>query len=94
MSDAWLSEEQKLLRDSAVRYIEREYGFDARRVLSASDEGFGRDHWQRFAEFRFGQLVFVHAGQDFQVPLRRALVGLGANCVPVSQDGITAEDCT
>jgi len=45
-----LSDEQSMLRESALRFVENEYGFEARRKLAASDEGFSRAHWKRFAE--------------------------------------------
>ena len=51
MSEAWLSEEQTLLRESALRYIERAYDFEQRRALAAGESGFSANHWQRFAEF-------------------------------------------
>lgn len=46
-----LSEDQALLKDSAERFIEKEYGFETRRALAASAEGFSRENWRRFAEF-------------------------------------------
>ena len=45
-----LNEEQQLLKAAVDRYIERDYSFETRRALLASNEPFGRDHWQRYAE--------------------------------------------
>jgi len=45
-----LTDEQSMLRESAQRFVENEYGFEARRALVASDDGFSRAHWQQFAE--------------------------------------------
>ncbi len=45
-----LSDEQKLLRDSLDRFIEREYTFDKRRQFAESEAGFSRDIWAKFAE--------------------------------------------
>lgn len=45
-----LSDEQSMLRESAQRFVENEYGFEARRKLSASEDGFSRAHWKQFAE--------------------------------------------
>ncbi len=45
-----LSEEQRLLADSVVRFLEKEYRFDKRRALAASEEGLSRANWAQFAE--------------------------------------------
>jgi alkylation response protein AidB-like acyl-CoA dehydrogenase len=45
-----LTDEQSMLRESAQRFVANEYGFEARRALAASEEGFSRAHWQQFAE--------------------------------------------
>jgi alkylation response protein AidB-like acyl-CoA dehydrogenase len=45
-----LSDEQSMLRESAQRFVANEYGFEARRKLAASEDGFSRAHWKRFAE--------------------------------------------
>ncbi len=45
-----LSDEQSMLRESAQRFVENEYGFEARRKLAVSEEGFSRAHWKQFAE--------------------------------------------
>lgn len=48
--DIQLTEEQELLRSSIQRLLRDQYGFDARRKIVATDEGFSRKHWQAFAE--------------------------------------------
>ncbi len=48
--DFSLTHEQQALQDSVRRYAEREYGFEARRKLLASEEGFSRANWLNFAE--------------------------------------------
>jgi len=45
-----LNDEQQLLRDSARRFVERDYGIESRRALAAGDIGFGEDNWRTFAE--------------------------------------------
>ena len=50
MTDFSLTDEQKMLKESAERFIERDYAFAARQELVASDLGFGRENWARFAE--------------------------------------------
>ena len=44
------SDEQILLKDSVDRFVERDYAFDVRRKAAASEEGFRRDTWKRFAD--------------------------------------------
>jgi alkylation response protein AidB-like acyl-CoA dehydrogenase len=45
-----LSEEQAMLKDGVERFIQQEYGFEARREIAAGDEGFSRARWQDYAE--------------------------------------------
>ncbi len=45
-----LSAEQKLLRDSVERFVDKEYPFEKRRELAASADGFSREMWAQFAE--------------------------------------------
>jgi alkylation response protein AidB-like acyl-CoA dehydrogenase len=44
------SEEQLMLKDGAERYVQQEYGFEARTRIAAGQEGFSRDHWRAYAE--------------------------------------------
>lgn len=64
--DIALSEEQQLLKDSAERFIERDYTFDTRRRLVATEEGFSRENWRRFAELGWLGLAMPedHGGLD------------------------------
>ncbi len=48
--DFTLSAEQELLKQSAERLIARDYGIEARRRAAASEDGFSRETWARFAE--------------------------------------------
>jgi hypothetical protein len=48
--DIQWTEEQELLRSSLQRFLKDQYGFDARRKIVASDEGWSRQLWQSFAE--------------------------------------------
>ena len=56
--DFSLSEEQTLLQDSLQRFIQNDYGFDARQKIVASEDGFSRDHWASFAELGWLALPF------------------------------------
>jgi len=48
--DFALTQEQQALQDSVRRFCEREYGFEERRHLLGSPEGFARANWATFAE--------------------------------------------
>ena len=71
--DSSLTEEQTLLRDSALRFVQNEYDFEARRALSASEDGFSRKHWATFAEL--GWLA---------MPLPEAHGGLGGGATEIA----------
>jgi alkylation response protein AidB-like acyl-CoA dehydrogenase len=43
------SEEQQLFAASVARFVEREYTFESRRRIVASDDGFSHDVWQAMA---------------------------------------------
>jgi pimeloyl-CoA dehydrogenase small subunit len=64
--DIALSDEQRLLKDSAERFIERDYPFDTRRRLAGTEEGFSRDIWRQFAELGWLGLAMPedHGGLD------------------------------
>lgn len=57
--DFSLTEEQALLKDSVSKYIKNEYHFDQRQILSATAEGFSRDHWSSFAELGWLTIPFA-----------------------------------
>jgi pimeloyl-CoA dehydrogenase small subunit len=48
--DFALNEEQQLLADSVARFIERDYDFESRQKIIASDAGWSPDTWKAFAE--------------------------------------------
>lgn len=52
------TDEQNALRDTLTRFIAKDYGFEQRRALAKSDEGFSRDHWKQFAELGLLALPF------------------------------------
>jgi pimeloyl-CoA dehydrogenase small subunit len=64
--DIALSDEQQLLKDSAERFIERDYPFDTRRQLVETEDGFDRAIWQQFAELGWLGLAMPedHGGLD------------------------------
>lgn len=48
--DFTLSDEQQMLADTVARWLEADYGFEARRALVASPAGFAEKNWRRMAE--------------------------------------------
>jgi alkylation response protein AidB-like acyl-CoA dehydrogenase len=56
-----LSEEQQLLQDSLRRYVTKEYGFDKRRTVIASERGFSEPDWRAFAEMGLLGFTFPEA---------------------------------
>ena len=47
--DFELNEEQRLLKESVARFVEREYSFESRRTL-VMGSGFSEDNWRTFAD--------------------------------------------
>jgi alkylation response protein AidB-like acyl-CoA dehydrogenase len=48
--DILWTEDQELLRSSIQRFLKEQYGFDARRKILATDEGWSPKTWEAFAE--------------------------------------------
>ncbi|SVB66518.1 uncharacterized protein METZ01_LOCUS219372, partial [marine metagenome] len=59
--DFTLSDEQKLLKNSVDRLIADKYDLDVRRALVSSEDGFGRENWQTFAELGWLAIPFSEA---------------------------------
>ena len=60
-----LSDEQRLLKESAERFIRADYPFDKRRQWAASSDGFSRDNWAKFAELGWLALPFAEEDGGF-----------------------------
>jgi pimeloyl-CoA dehydrogenase small subunit len=56
-----LSEEQGLLRDQLARLLKDRYGFEQRKALLASPDGYSAEIWQAFAEMGLMALPFAEA---------------------------------
>ena len=52
------NEEQQLLADSVRRFLSRDYGFEARKAIVASGEGWSPQVWRTFAEMGLTGLAF------------------------------------
>ncbi len=71
------TDEQQMLRDSVSRYLQKNYDFDARKAIVASDDPWSADVWGQFAEL--GLLA---------LPFSEDLGGLGgsiSDCVAFSE---------
>ncbi|MGE0736289.1 MAG: acyl-CoA dehydrogenase family protein, partial [Alphaproteobacteria bacterium] len=60
-----LTEEQRLLKESADRFVEKEYTFDARKKILASEPGFSRKVWAQFAELGWLGMAFPESAGGF-----------------------------
>jgi len=59
--DLTLTEEQRLLADSARRFLSREVGTEVVRDLEAEPEGFRRDLWKRMTALGWTSVAFTEA---------------------------------
>ena len=57
--DFSFTDEQKLLADTLSRFVAKEYGFEKRRAIIASPEGFSREAWQTLADMGVLGLPFA-----------------------------------
>jgi alkylation response protein AidB-like acyl-CoA dehydrogenase len=60
-----LAEEQQLLADALTRFVERDYGFEARKAIVKSKEGWSRKAWQQLAELGVLGLLVPEAHGGF-----------------------------
>ncbi len=60
-----LSEEQKLLRESVERFIQKQYDFDNRYQLANSEQGYSIDNWKQFAELGWLSIPFAEDNGGF-----------------------------
>ncbi|WP_153102127.1 acyl-CoA dehydrogenase family protein [Paraburkholderia hayleyella] len=63
--DFTLTDEQQQFGDTVRRYLERHYGFEARRAIVHSPEGVSDTHWQAFAELGLMALPVPEAQGGF-----------------------------
>ena len=65
-----LSEEQTAIQDSLRRYLAKDYGFEQRRTIASSADGFSRNAWSTFAELGLLALPSDPSGALGQHPRR------------------------
>lgn len=76
--DFTLTTEQESLADSVMRFVERDYGFDKRRVIMDSDSGISDLIWAAMAELGwFGAGLPEEAGGFGGGPIENALIAEG-----------------
>jgi alkylation response protein AidB-like acyl-CoA dehydrogenase len=63
--DFIFSEEQQQLRDSLQKYINKEYGFEARKAIMTSKLGYSEKVWAQFAEMGLLGVAFAEAYGGF-----------------------------
>ena len=63
--DFSFSDEQNMLEDSVQRFIQNNYGFDARQKIAEGDEGFSRGLWAQFADMGWLGLPFSEEDGGF-----------------------------
>jgi alkylation response protein AidB-like acyl-CoA dehydrogenase len=63
--DFSFSDEQALLKDSLERFVQQEYGFNARQKLVKTELGYCVDHWRTFAELGWLGVAFAEADGGF-----------------------------
>ncbi len=63
--DFTFSEEQQMLRDSLQKYIGKDYGFEARKDIITSTQGFSDKVWAQFAEMGILGVAFDEAHGGF-----------------------------
>ena len=66
--DFSLTEEQTLLQDSVSRFVQNDYGFEARQKLVRQEPGFSTDHWAKFAELGWLGVPFSEEDGGRQPP--------------------------
>jgi len=63
--DFIFSDEQQQLRDSIQKFISKEYGFEARKAIIASKQGFSDKVWAQFADMGLLGVAFDEAHGGF-----------------------------
>ena len=60
-----LSEEQIMIRDSIVRFVQQNYELEQRNKVVAKPHGYSAEHWQQFAELGWLSIPFDEAVGGF-----------------------------
>lgn len=92
-----LSEEQRLLLDSASRYVRERCDLETRRQAAREAGGFSRRHWQHFADQGWLALTLPEAAGGMGLGMADAIVlmealGRGLVCEPLIDSSILCGD--
>ncbi|MEC8501651.1 MAG: acyl-CoA dehydrogenase family protein [Pseudomonadota bacterium] len=63
--DFSFTEEQTLLQESVSRFMQNDYGFEARQKNASTEQGFSAENWQTFAELGWLGVPFSEADGGF-----------------------------
>jgi pimeloyl-CoA dehydrogenase small subunit len=63
--DFSFSDEQTLLKDSVERFIQNDYGFEARQKFAKTEAGYSAENWKTFAELGWLGVPFAEADGGF-----------------------------
>lgn len=63
--DFSLTDEQAMLADSVVRFVNADYDFDTRMAIVESERPFSADAWQQFADMGWTAMPFAEADGGF-----------------------------
>ena len=63
--DFSFTEEQTLLQESVSRFMQNDYGFEARQKNASTEQGFSTENWQTFAELGWLGVPFSEADGGF-----------------------------
>ncbi|RJF91722.1 acyl-CoA dehydrogenase family protein [Noviherbaspirillum saxi] len=90
-----LSDEQRMLVDGAQRYIRERYSLDAKRAAAKTEEGFSREHWEKFAELGWLAMGIPEdcggmGGSPVDIALLMEQLGAGLVAEPVLDTAILA----
>lgn len=59
------TEEQQMLQESVLKFVQNQYDFDTRNKIIASADGYSKDYWQLFAELGWLTVPFDEADGGF-----------------------------
>jgi alkylation response protein AidB-like acyl-CoA dehydrogenase len=81
------TEEQQMVQDSVVRFVQDNYDLEARTALAASSDGFSKEHWATMAELGWLGMPFDEVdggfgGNQIDTMLIMEQFGKGLVCEP------------
>ena len=59
------TQEQQMLKESVQKFVQKNYAFDARKKIIASEEGYSKENWELFAELGWLTVPFKEEDGGF-----------------------------